>query len=374
MRIAFVDFFGMSYDPCTVDTAPLGGTESAASYLTRALARQGHEIYLAGRNKRDGFFDGVRCTSRLDDGAVPWEQLDAAICMGSCDNVTALRNSLGPKSRLVLWLGHPANQPAVQFLHDAAQRDAYDGIAMVSQWQLDDYHRNFGIDRTRMAVLRNAAGFSFERQFSGGEAILPHKTRPPVLAYTSVPYRGLNVLLDSFPLIRAAMPETRLKIFSSTTLYQISADQDRKDYGDLYRRCMDTEGCEYIGALPQRQLSLSLREVAVLTYPNTFAETSCIGVMEALASGCRVVTTDFGGLRETCAGFACLIPPWPTRQQYLNDFVGQAVQVLREAVERPSETEQLLRRQVDYMNQYVTWSSRAGDWVRWLAALPGRTW
>jgi glycosyltransferase involved in cell wall biosynthesis len=98
----------------------------------------------------------------------------------------------------------------------------------------------------------------------------------------------------------------RLKVFSSLKVYQVT--QDRDEWEPLYCRCAETSGVEYVGSLTQQELARELRSVNMLGYPNTFAETSCISVMEALASGCFFVASNWGYLPETTAGFAPLIP------------------------------------------------------------------
>ncbi len=96
------------------------------------------------------------------------------------------------------------------------------------------------------------------------------------------------------------------KVFSSLKVYQVTTDRD--EWEPLYRRCAETAGVEYVGLLTQPELPRELRSsINILAYPNTFAETSCISVMEALASGCFVLTSNWRYLPKTTAGFARLI-------------------------------------------------------------------
>jgi glycosyltransferase involved in cell wall biosynthesis len=188
-----------------------------------------------------------------------------------------------------------------------------------------------------------------------------------VLAYTSTPYRGLDWLLDAFGQIRRAVPETRLKVFSSMRVYRVTETEEQERFASLYQRCRETAGAEYVGSLPQPELARQLRAASVLAYPNTFAETSCIAALEALASGCSVVTSDLAALPETTAGFARLIPINGDREAYLRGFVAEVVQVLQQLGSADGrEVEKQLRRQVDHVIGNCTWSGLARQWGEWL--------
>jgi glycosyltransferase involved in cell wall biosynthesis len=132
----------------------------------------------------------------------------------------------------------------------------------------------------------------------------------------------------------------------------------------LYAKARATEGVEYVGSVPQPELAQELRRAAILAYPSTFAETSCIAVMEAMAAGCRVVTTDLGALDETTDGLGTLVPPGP-------DMPAQFAEACVQAIDRAAgpENEAELRSQVEHVNRTATWAVRADQWVDWVGSL-----
>jgi glycosyltransferase involved in cell wall biosynthesis len=279
------------------------------------------------------------------------------------DLLERLRPQCDPETRFLIWTGHAYNQPSMAPLAQAAQRDPWDGFVMVSNWQARTYAEVFGISPAKLTVLRNAVSPAFENLLPM-EGPAPARPWPPVLAYTSTPFRGLDRLLEAFPLIRRAVPGTRLKVFSDMSVYFVDSGQDQ--FQGLYQRCRDLEGVEYVGALDQPRLAQELKEVSYLSYPNTFAETSCIAVMEALAAGCRVVTSELGALPETLEGLGRLVPASLDPHTHVRQF---AAALVEEIAAGPLPA-QRLHAQVERINCSGTWQARARQWEEFLARAP----
>ncbi|CAN1212562.1 hypothetical protein TUMEXPCC7403_20310 [Tumidithrix helvetica PCC 7403] len=373
MKIAFVDTIDWDYRIESAYQRPLGGSQSALCYLAEALAQQNHEVFLLNQTAETGISRGVTCLNLNQVPSEILQNLDVAITLNSTGYSKTLRSQLGEQTCFVLWTQHDIDQPAMQPLLDRTEQDIYDAIACVSAWQRQEYCRYFGIPSDRIAVFRNAIAPTFTNLFERDANILSQKSGDPILAYTSTPFRGLEILLDVFPKIRQAIPNARLQIFSSMKVYQASDAMDKEQFGNLYQRCYNTEGVEYIGSLPQPELAKALKSVSALAYPNTFAETSCIAVMEAIASGCKVITSNLGALPETTRGFAELIEigDWAV---YKEQFVDATVQFLRNLLsdlqgEPTHGIASQLRQQVDYINQSCIWAVRATEWSKWLMAL-----
>ena len=156
------------------------------------------------------------------------------------------------------------------------------------------------------------------------------------------------------------------------SVYGDSPEQDKLQ--PLYAQCRATEGIEYHGSLPQPELANELAGVSVLAYPNTFSETSCIAVMEALAAGRKVVTSDLAALPETCQGWATLISPIGqarSREQFELEFTSAVDRALSAA--QTDSPHFLSKRfaQVQAITSTCTWDLRAAEWeaaaARWIS-------
>jgi glycosyltransferase involved in cell wall biosynthesis len=369
MRIAFVDITRWDYNVDSPYQRPLGGSQSALCYLAEALSERGHQVSLFNSTSQVSVVRGVTCAPAARVSAATWKEQDVVVVQNFADSAADLRPLLRADAKVALWTQHAHDQPAMKGLLDASLRDSHHAFVFVSEWQRRQFQEMFKVDLHKSAILRNAVSPVFENLFRPDESILGGKESPPVLAYTSTPFRGLNILLATFPFIRAAHPDVLLRVFSSMQVYQMAADKDAAQYGVLYERCRSTTGAEYVGSVPQPQLVKELRRTTLLTYPNHFAETSCISVMEAMAAGCHVVTSELGALPETAAGHATLLPVGKDWQDYGQRFVHETVKVLDQYQTAPDIVESRLRRQVDVINATCTWRHRALQWEYWLKTL-----
>lgn len=369
MKLGFLDTTFGDYTPRTVQSAPLGGMQSAACYLALALARAGVDVTLVNGTSMPGAMDGVMCRHHQTMPLALLAQFDVLVVMGGCDRDGALnlRGAMTRGQKLILWTQHAGDQPSVANLGDAAIADAWDAFILVSRWQREDFIRRFGLRRDRCHILRNAPAPCFAGLFADDADIPAAKPWPPVLAYTSTPFRGLDVLLAAMPRIRAAIPGTILRVYSSLEAYQVPLDRD--PYTGLYDQCRRTEGVDYIGGVAQPALAAALRGVTALAYPNRFAETSCISVMEAMAAGCLVVSSRLGALPETAAGFARLLPVPQEPGEHAARFAEALVAELQRRRDDPVGTASHLRAQVAQAGAAGGWDRRAAQWLSFLSGL-----
>ena len=195
------------------------------------------------------------------------------------------------KRPMVLWMHHDINQQYVQWCKDRTLVGAVQCFVFVSDWQRERYIRTFGLPPERCVVLQNATNIS--------PGLREWKASPVWrCAYTSTPFRGLSVLLDTWERLSPAHAE--LHIWSSMKLYKM----DDTSYNHLFDRAEAMRNVIYHGIVPNPDLRAALRDMHFLTYPSTFEETSCLAVIEAMAAGCRVIVPSLGALPETTRGFA----------------------------------------------------------------------
>lgn len=359
MKLAFLDPVDWDYTPFSPLEKPMGGSQSALCYLTPELASLGHEVTLLNNVSRPGVYAGVHCPGYGHARTAEYlNQFDAVVGINIA--MGARLRQRGVNTRLILWSQQASDQKDMQELRQPGERQAWNAYFLVSDWQARSYAADFGVPQDRIAVLRNAAAPAFQSLERRTEPFF-RSGKPPVLVYTSTPFRGLMLLLLAFPSIRMAIPECRLRVFSSMGVYQLAPDQEPL-YQLLYALARDLPGVEYEGSVSQTALAAALAEADFLAYPNVFPETSCIAVMEAMAAGCLVCTSRLGALPETTAGFGFLMDLPADIMMLAQSFANLLVGVYREACAQPDRHDDLVARQRAHARTQYTWAQRAREW------------
>jgi glycosyltransferase involved in cell wall biosynthesis len=363
VRIAFMDTQKLDYVADTPYQRPLGGSQSALCYLAVELARLGHEVAVLNATTSPGLHRGVEFLHLARISVDFLLRFDVIVVLNWAGGAR-LRREYGLRIPLVLWVSHASDQPVMNRLDQAEERDVWSGFVFVSKWQQERFIERFHIRPDRTQVIRNAISPAFAdiplapSCFESGAL--------PALAYTSTPFRGLDVLLVAFRDIRRAIPEIRLRVFSSMALYQVVAAQD--PFAPLYAQCA-VEGAYYYGPLGQTKLAQEMRDVAGLAYPSTFAETSCIAALEAMAAGAFVFTTGLGALPETTNGFAYMVEAETDRRFLAERFAAMMIKTWSELKADSAAACRRRKAQATYVRDHYRWPARAAEWTSWLAQI-----
>jgi glycosyltransferase involved in cell wall biosynthesis len=222
----------------------------------------------------------------------------------------------------IFWTGDAYDQPYLNGLSAVAASSEIDLFMLQSDWQIETFRTHHRVPASH--IVRTTLGAA-----TAPLAPLSRVRRERRLAYASTPFRGLDMLLEVFPQIRAACPDATLEIYSSMQVYGVSAADDRKQFDAVYRKAKQP-GVTLVGSVSQPVLAERLRTARILAYPNSYEETFCIAAAEAQAAGCVVVTSALGALPETVGAAGVCIGGRPGSAAYRKAFVDACIALLKD--------------------------------------------
>src|SRR4051794_38188046 len=295
-RIHFLDAQGWErWSPDAIERRGLGGSETALVRVAAALAARGHDVTVHV-DSFEGVVDGV--VYRLVDRWDPRDPVDAVVV-----------------SRLPELFDHEIEAPVRAFwCHDSyyngltSERAArMTSVVVLSDWQRDLFARNYPPVADKLQIVRNGILLRDDDGrllYEGAERGFAE--RAPRCIYSSLPNRGLDVLLEVWPEIRRRVPAAELDVYYGWDVYDQIAEHSHqlRGYKVLLYHLLDRAGGEeggvfMRGRVSQPELHAAMARARVWSYPTGFPETSCISAMEARAAGLALVTTDLGALSET---------------------------------------------------------------------------
>jgi glycosyltransferase involved in cell wall biosynthesis len=256
--------------------------------------------------------------------------------------------------KTIYWCQLSYDQPAVQFLKNITNINLIDYFVFVSYWQFEKFRKIFDIPSSKSCIIKNAYIETNEKQLKTNDKIK--------ICYTSTPWRGLNILLKSWEILQPKNCE--LHIFSSSKIYGENFASEDKQFEILYDNCRKLPNVVYRGIIPNEQLRKELNSFDILAYPNTFEETSCISVIEALSSGLRVITSSLGALPETTEGWAKIYPFEINEEIHIQKFT----KILESEIEdfKNGKLKNHLENQIKIYKNKWSWDNRINEWLDFL--------
>lgn len=276
-------------------------------------------------------FDGL--SSRIDLSHINF-------ILSKCD-----LNLINPNKINIFWCHVSYDQEAIANLYNEYGQkfiEQCDAIVFVSHWQHDQFRKRISFPGNKCYVIPNCINVATEH----------NKPKNIKLIYTSMPWRGLTVLAESYSLMKYKVP---LTVVSGTKIYgkEFYKNNDnifKKLYGKLKKL-----GITRYDYLPNNEVCKLLEDHHILAYPSIFEETSCLSAIEALSYGLKVVTTNYGALPETCSVFADYVPLGEE-----SEFTIRYAKALDNAVENYYYNNY----QVEFYKKYYSWEARIPEWQK----------
>jgi len=361
LKIAFYTR-GTEFNGSTIDKKGLGGSESALLYMARELSLRGHNVSVFCSCDQPGNYQGVEYRSA--DDFLPYCHL---VCQDVCIFSRLYEPLVQANSRIkILWLHDVAGSKyyteALPVLDQHIHR-----YFTISTWQQQGYIDTFRFDESRFYLTRNGVDPGL---FEG----TPPRNRYKLI-YINTPFRGLDVLVNLFPLLQQAVPGVELHLYTGMSLYGDQFSEWEEQLQGLYDYARKMPGVYLREPLAKADLAKELLTSGLSLYPSHFEECCSIASLEVQAAGVPMITSDLAGLKDTIkhgeTGILIPVDDEELRsrsQQYRINFLNQSVRLLRDEAAWKTLSINASRN----IAENYSWSKIAEEWEYELFGLLGR--
>lgn len=228
-------------------------------------------------------------------------------------------------------------------------------IVFVSNWQMQRFIEQYNIPWSHCAVVQNA--------------IEPLEKKPRAekgdvvkLIYHSTPHRGLDILAAVFEKLASEDEKVELDVFSSFKLYGWDAQDEQPQIKEILDRVKSIPRVRYHGAVSNEEVRKAVVDADIFAYPNTWQETSCICLIEAMAAGLLCIHPNYGALPETAANWTTMYQWTDNKDDHASMMYGLLKHFVSIIRENSPEIEGRLSNQSMYVNGFYNWDLRIAQW------------
>ena len=264
----------------------------------------------------------------------------------------------------ILWAHHAYDQQVfLDFDHGIVNH-----IVSPSQWNKEQFIKYHNVPDSKITVIPNGVAdmFSYSNQ----------KTK--TMIYTSIPYKGLEVLSRVIPLITQRHPDVKFKIFSSMSLYGPGPDQ----FLHIYDHLKKMPNVEYSEAVDREDLVKHYQESAFFIHPCVWEETFGVAMIEAMKCGAYPIITDIGALAEVAGpNNASVISiegeatsrGFKVTDNFINKFTEASCEALNHYDQNQPYYHKVSKIISDYVTEKYNWKNIAEQWKLLISNLTQQT-
>lgn len=282
----------MPFGPETPLRKSLGGSETAALMMGKALAARGHNVTMFCNLPPEGAVDYFPSGAQHADGVryVSTANYASFITINETDLLIAVRDPglvalPAQAKKKVLWCHDIATVRGMKRALEQMQF-TFDEIWTVSEWHKYQIATTTGYPEDRIVALRNG--------IVKYDDILEAPPISKQILYAARPERGLENLIRPGG-IMDHLPEYKLIV----CMYEHFPEHMRDYYARVFARMAEMPNVEYVGGKPNHELRQIIAESEAYIYPTQFEETSCILARECIEQQVPFITTSVGALPET---------------------------------------------------------------------------
>lgn len=271
------------------------------------------------------------------------------------------------------------NRHSVYYVHDLSGdpetshlKDClypFDVQVFVSYWQHEQFV-NQGYLGWRHAyntvVIPNSINIDYELQpilndkFKIG---LGRKEYPIKLIYHTTPHRGLSILVPVFVNLYEECKKQgiyiELDVYSSFSIYGWEVRDAQ--YQHLFDICKEHPAINYHGAVSNEEVIEALKKSHVFAFPSIWPETSCLALIEAMATGNFCVHSSLGALPETSGGLTHMYPYTANEGMHVELFYVHLFKVINQIATRYDLS--IIKQAGAFVRHKHSWSKVQKKWT-----------
>jgi glycosyltransferase involved in cell wall biosynthesis len=207
-----------------------------------------------------------------------------------------------------------------------------EAIVINSETLRSEIERYLEVDPAKLRLVHEAVDHELFKPGDAGTAgayLAEHYgvTKPFVLFVSSLwPYKNCAGLLRAWALASQDLPGHQLAV--------VGGGRDEKHIAELHALAKElgiTGSTVFVGPVPLDETVRFYQAAGTLVYPS-FSETFGLPILEAMACGCPVVTSDVSAMPETAGGAALLCDPHDPSSiaRSITEAIGPRLDWLRE--------------------------------------------